>query len=717
MPSDDEETEDIFFDSVDCIRPCDSALSDDSVSLSSELAFGKSDYEIWRNEPRSIRERRERFLGSIGFNEFAPTRRGCSQEIDEDTSCCSSPEIAELARITECSGAVSRLWASCGDGQVEDLVCDGRGETDAGTEPMDHELDSSTPKKDVSCREKNDGQLDVNVNKMRTLWESITKKREEGEAMGKADHSVSSPRALWRSLIKKREGGGEAMGKADDSVSSPRALWRSLTKKGGEARSKADDSESSPRTAKTNRLHVRHNRKRFMEFTGLYMGQEIQAHRGFIWTMKFSPDGCYLASGGEDGVVRIWRVTSTDASYKYVTDEGSSKFLNKVNGGKLIMGRKNLNLASIVIPKKVFKVEESPVQEFHGHVGHVLDLSWSKSNFLLSSSEDKTVRLWKVGSDECLNVFHHNNYVTCIQFNPVDEGYFISGSIDGKLRLWGVSEGRVVHWADARDIITAICYQPDGQGCIVGSITGSCRFYDASGNHLQLDAQICIQGRKKSFGNRITGIEFSTDDFHRVMITSADSKVRILHGVEVIHKHMGLCMSGSQMSASFTSNDRHIISVGEDSRVYIWNYGGSSVPSSRQPESVRSCENFFVEGVSVAIPWSGGETEHIELACCSPHCSLKTQEHLDSASRRMDSERFSLGSCFSMDGSSRTSATWPEEKLPLWAVPVTDHDHPHPHHYYSNHTALSATWGQVIVTAGWDGVIRTFHNYGLPVML
>ncbi|XP_042521180.1 WD repeat-containing protein 44-like isoform X2 [Macadamia integrifolia] len=621
---------------------------------------GNREYEIWRKEPRSIRERRGIFLGSMGFNEFALSRRGCSLEIDGDTSCSSSPENAGVERITECSGAVSRLWASCGDVQVEDLVYDGR-ETDARTESVDQELDSSTPKKVASSREKYGGQLNVNMNKMRTLWRSLKMKSKGREAMGKVD-----------------------------------------------------DSGSSPRMATTNRLHVRHNRKRLMEFTGLYMGQEIQAHKGKIWTMKFSPDGCYLASGGEDGVVRIWRITSADASYKYVTNEGSSKFLNMVKGGKLVMGRKNLNPASVVIPKKVFKVEESPVQEFHGHVGHVLDLCWSKSNFLLSSSNDKTVRLWKVGSDECLNVFYHNNYVTCIQFNPVDEGYFISGSIDGKLRLWGVSEGRVVDWADARDIITAICYEPDGQGCIVGSITGSCRFYDASANHLQLDAQICIQRRKKCFGNRITGIQFSMDDFHRVvMITSADSKVRILSGVEVIHKYRGLSKSGSQMSASFTSSGRHIISVGEDSRVYIWNYGGSSVPSYRQPKSVRSCENFFVEGgVSVAIPWSGGE-----MACCSPHCSLKTQEHLDSVSWLTDTERFSLGSWFSMDGSSRTCATWPEEKLPFWAVPVTDHDHHHPHHHHSNHTALSATWGMVIVTAGWDGVIRTFHNYGLPVVL
>lgn len=53
--------------------------------------------------------------------------------------------------------------------------------------------------------------------------------------------------------------------------------------------------------------------------------------------------------------------------------------------------------------------------------------------------------------------------MTCVQFNPIDDNYFISGSIDGKVRIWGVCEKRVVDWADVRDVISAICYIPDGK--------------------------------------------------------------------------------------------------------------------------------------------------------------------------------------------------------------------------------------------------------------
>ena len=53
--------------------------------------------------------------------------------------------------------------------------------------------------------------------------------------------------------------------------------------------------------------------------------------------------------------------------------------------------------------------------------------------------------------------------VTCIQFNPTDDDYFISGSLDGKVRIWNVTNRYVVDWIDVNDMITAISYTPDAQ--------------------------------------------------------------------------------------------------------------------------------------------------------------------------------------------------------------------------------------------------------------
>lgn len=53
--------------------------------------------------------------------------------------------------------------------------------------------------------------------------------------------------------------------------------------------------------------------------------------------------------------------------------------------------------------------------------------------------------------------------VTCIQFNPVDDRYFISGSLDAKVRLWSIPDRQVVDWTDINEMVTAASYTPDGQ--------------------------------------------------------------------------------------------------------------------------------------------------------------------------------------------------------------------------------------------------------------
>jgi WD40 repeat protein len=71
--------------------------------------------------------------------------------------------------------------------------------------------------------------------------------------------------------------------------------------------------------------------------------------------------------------------------------------------------------------------------------------------------------------------------VTCIQFNPVDDNYFISGSLDAKVRIWSIPDHQVVDWNDLHEMVTAACYTPDGQGALVGSYKGTCCLYNTHG--------------------------------------------------------------------------------------------------------------------------------------------------------------------------------------------------------------------------------------------
>ncbi|KAF2603909.1 hypothetical protein F2Q70_00028529 [Brassica cretica] len=211
--------------------------------------------------------------------------------------------------------------------------------------------------------------------------------------------------------------------------------------------------------------------------------------------------------------------------------------------------------------------------------------------------------------------------VTCIQFNPVDENYFISGSLDAKIRIWSIQNRQVVDWSDLHEMVTAACYTPDGQGAFIGSNKGICRAYDTEADcKLNQTNQIDLQAhKKKQSKNKITSFQFSPVNPSEVLVTSADSRIRILDGSEVIHKFKGFRNTSSQISASYSQDGKYIICASEDSQVYMWkrdSHRTSSETGRRSSNTTQSHEHFECKNVSAAVPWHGhvrGEPPPVQM--------------------------------------------------------------------------------------------------------
>ncbi|XP_011098333.1 WD repeat-containing protein 44 isoform X1 [Sesamum indicum] len=535
------------------------------------------------------------------------------------------------------------------------------------------------------------------------------------------------------------------------------------SEKGGRRSSSATDDSQDVSFHGPERVRVRQYGKSVKELTALYKSQEIQAHNGSIWAIKFSLDGKYLASAGEDCVIHVWQVVETERKGDFFFDkseDGNFNLLFLANGspepssmspnldglsekkrrGRSSISRKSVSLEQILVPETVFALSDKPICSFQGHLDDVLDLSWSKSQQLLSSSMDKTVRLWDLSSKSCLKIFSHSDYVTCIQFNPVDDRYFISGSLDAKVRIWSIPDRQVVDWNDLHEMVTAACYTPDGQGALVGSYKGSCRLYNTSENKLLQKSQINLQNKKKkSHQKKITGFQFAPGSTSEVLVTSADSRIRVLDGVDLdlVHKFKGFRNANSQISASLTSNGKYVVSASEDSYVYVWRHEGESRPNRSKGVTVtRSYELFHCRDVSVAIPWPGisdtwglqdtcagrqnGALDRLEDVLNAYHPTTPVEETNGSEGSPLASgcSNSPLNGTLSSATNSylfdRISVTWPEEKLlsatksrsPRVSVDFSNG-------FYQNRSA----WGMVIVTAGLTGEIRTFQNFGLPVRI
>ncbi|PHH88961.1 hypothetical protein CDD83_6813 [Cordyceps sp. RAO-2017] len=293
------------------------------------------------------------------------------------------------------------------------------------------------------------------------------------------------------------------------------------------------------------------------------VGNKILKAGDAIWAAEFSLDGRYLAVAGKDQTVRVFSVLSTpDERRAHEEDEENQ---DPGNGERL--------------SAPVFR--SRPTRQFDGHTGEVLALSWSKNNFLLSSSMDKTVRLWHASRDECLCVFKHNDLVTSIAFHPTDDRFFLAGSLDAQLRLWSIPDKNVAFSAQANEFITAVAFSPDGKTAICGVLSGQCLFYETEGLKLHFQIHVRSSRGKNAKGSKITGIRTARmpadaeDGDVKVLVSSNDSRVRIysLRTRMLEVKFRGLENQSSQIHARFGDDGLYVISGSEDRRAYIWGAG------------------------------------------------------------------------------------------------------------------------------------------------
>ncbi|CAI5757238.1 unnamed protein product [Candida verbasci] len=319
-----------------------------------------------------------------------------------------------------------------------------------------------------------------------------------------------------------------------------------------------------------------------------------------IFVMEFSKDGKYLAAAGRDSIIRIWKVISSPLGrLEYNQQEREEHLLKRSNK------RDDVFDSAPVFHRR-------PVIEFRGHTRSILSLSWSKNNFLISGSMDKTVKLWHVDRDSCLKTFQNEDFVTSVKFHPLDDRFFLSGSLDNELRLWSILENSVAFGKNLGEdvLITAVEFTPDGLHCIVGGFNGSVFCLETKGLHtihrVEVKEKSIVHPFHDKNGNKITGIkvfenpnlipveEASELDKWTVLITTNDSKIRTVSTSKkkLITRFRGLTNNSSSIVASSNDDNKYIISGSEDHYCYVWE-NNNNIINNRLKQTIKE---FVIDG-------------------------------------------------------------------------------------------------------------------------
>jgi guanine nucleotide-binding protein subunit beta-2-like 1 protein len=158
---------------------------------------------------------------------------------------------------------------------------------------------------------------------------------------------------------------------------------------------------------------------------------------------------------------------------------------------KLIVWKLNLDTPVAIVNEDGKKSEESlvgkPFKALSGHSHFISSLALSKdSNFVVSASWDKTLRLWDLNTFKMKALMTgHTKDVLCVSFS-VDSRLIISGSMDRTLKYWNV-KGELKHnFPDFNGWVSCLTHvKQEKQNLIaVGSWDQQVRFYDSDKGYL-----------------------------------------------------------------------------------------------------------------------------------------------------------------------------------------------------------------------------------------
>lgn len=205
--------------------------------------------------------------------------------------------------------------------------------------------------------------------------------------------------------------------------------------------------------------------------------QSIQFSKLPTWVMKFSEDNRFLATGGKDGVLRIWEVFAPEDDIDHL---------------KLI--------------------KDEPFREYTQHTKDIVDISWNtlNKNCVLTASHDKSVILWNIEDSKPIQIYTHSDIVTSVSFKP-GANIFATGSFDKNVRFWSIQHKRVINWVDTYSVVTAVQFSTDGERLVSGNMNGECYIFDTKKNNLVHLSTIICKNRKGFFskGRKVVDIKFT----------------------------------------------------------------------------------------------------------------------------------------------------------------------------------------------------------------
>ena len=290
------------------------------------------------------------------------------------------------------------------------------------------------------------------------------------------------------------------------------------------------------------------------------LGEPLREHESTVTSVAFSPDGTMLASGSWDHTIRLWDIVKQQPLGEPLS--GHEEYVTSVafspDGKTLASGSGDATIRRWDIAK------QQPLGEpLRGHEGTVTSVAFSPNGkMLVSGSWDDTIRRWDTVTGKPLGdpLRGHESGVTSVTFNR-DGERLASGGDDGQVLLWDVATGRALGepLRGHKKGVTSIAFNQDGKTLASGSDDGAIRLWDAA------TSQPLGEPLSES-QDSVTSVAFSPDG--TMLASGSDDRTIRLWGVATSRWLRG--HKDEVTSVAFSPDGTTLASGSGDKTIRLW---------------------------------------------------------------------------------------------------------------------------------------------------
>lgn len=205
------------------------------------------------------------------------------------------------------------------------------------------------------------------------------------------------------------------------------------------------------------------------------LGAPLMGHEDWVRDVLFQPAGSLLASAGWDKTVRLWDINNQMPVNQVMTPSGKALYSLVFNPrGDLLATASESGQDGITVWRSVDFASEVPQKVFSipmTRTIYALDIS-PDGKILAAGGADKMITLWSIedGSQLGNGWSAHSGDILDLAFSP-DGSLLASGGSDAQVILWdvqtGLPLGRPLHGHS--DFVYAVAFRPDGKLLASGS--------------------------------------------------------------------------------------------------------------------------------------------------------------------------------------------------------------------------------------------------------